>query len=67
MKGGEDMIKKAAIAAGVFGFSALTAATMAFAQTSTPMTTNTPTVTPTTSPAPSGSVPGGAPETGRGV
>ena len=64
-EGGENMIKKAAIAVGVFAISAAAAATMTFAQTSTP--TSTPNSGTTMTPTPSGvTVPGGAPATGRG-
>jgi len=59
MKGGDHMIKKAAIATGVFAMSALAAATMTFAQTTT-----TPTTT-TITPAPTTTVPAMAPKTGR--
>ena len=59
MKGGEYMIKKAAIATGVFAISLLTAGSVAFAQTATPTSTTTA-VTPT----PTTTVPGGAPATG---
>lgn len=55
MKGGDCMIKKISIATGVFVASALTVASMAFAQTATPSST---TVTPTTT------VPASAPATG---
>jgi hypothetical protein len=60
MKGGDKMIKKIAAATGVFAMSALAAATMTFAQTTTTPSTNT-----TMTPAPTTSVPAGAPATGR--
>lgn len=69
MEGGEFMIKKISLAAGIFGISLFAIATMTFAQT--PTTTPTPTQsepTPTeteTTPSPTRSVPGGAPATGR--
>jgi len=62
MKGGEYMLKKAAIATGVFAISTLTAASMAFAQTATPTTTTSSTVTPTPS---SAAMPSAAPATGH--
>lgn len=52
-KGGDNMIKKIAAATGVFAMSALAAASMTFAQTTT-----TPTTAPTTT------VPAAAPATG---
>ena len=54
------MLKKAAIATGVFAISTLTAASMAFAQTATPTTSST--VTPTPS---SAAMPSEAPATGH--
>ncbi len=58
-KGGDYMIKKISIATGVFVASALTVASMAFAQTTTVAPSGTMTVTPTTT------VPAKAPATGR--
>ncbi len=62
------MLKKAAVAAGVFAISALTAGTIAFAQTATPKTSPTTSVTasPTTAPSMQKTQPSGAPTTGRG-
>lgn len=62
------MVKKLAISAGVFAFSAFAAGTVAFAQTATPTTspTTAPTVSATT-PTPTTTLPGGAPATGRGL
>ena len=68
LKGGEYMIKKAGLAAGVFGISLFSLVTMTFAQTttSTPSpTTTTTTVTPSPTTVPSSTVPSGAPATGR--
>jgi hypothetical protein len=73
LKGGDYMLKKAAIGAGVFVISALTAGTMAFAQTTTtptsaPTTTTAPTtaVTSAVTPTPTKTLPAGAPATGKG-
>lgn len=58
------MVKKAVISAGVFAVAALTAGSVAFAQTSTPApTSSSSTVTPTTST--STTMPDSAPSTGR--
>lgn len=65
-KGGDYMIKKAAVATGVFAVSALAAASMAFAQT--PTTTNTTNTTNSTANTTTNTtVPGGAPATGHGA
>jgi len=63
------MMRKAGIAAGVFGLSLFAVATMTFAQTTTttptPTTTTTTTVTPSPTTIPSSTVPSAAPATGR--
>jgi hypothetical protein len=69
-KGGDYMVKKAAVATGVFAMSALAAATMAFAQTPTTSTNNTTTNSTTNSTAnttTNTTVPAGAPATGHGA
>ena len=72
MKGGECMIKLAAL--GVFAFvTSVFAVSVAGAQTATPTATPTPTSSVTATPTPTGSVqgsqttvPSGAPATGHG-
>jgi hypothetical protein len=64
-KGGDYMIKKAAIATGVFAVSAMAAATMTFAQTATPAANNTTNNTTTVTPTTSATMPSAAPATGR--
>ena len=60
------MIKKAAIAVGVFAVSAMIAGRVAFAQTATPTLSPTPTTSYTSmTPTPTTSIPHGAPATGR--
>ncbi len=61
LKGGDNMFKKLTIATGVFAVSAMAAATMTFAQTAAPTTSNTTTVSPTNSVA----MPSSAPATGK--
>lgn len=62
-------MKKAGIAAGVFGIALFAVATMTFAQTTTttptPTITTTTTVTPSPTTVPSSKVPSAAPATGR--
>jgi hypothetical protein len=66
------MIKKAAVATGVFAMSALAAATMAFAQTPTTTTNSTTNTTNSTTNSTANTTtnttePAGAPATGHGA
>lgn len=65
LKGGDNMMRKAGIAAGVFGLSLFAVVTMTFAQTTTPTPTPTITTTTTVTPSPTTRVPAAAPATGR--
>lgn len=59
------MLKKAAVATGVFGISLFAIVTMTFAQTTTITPTPTTTTNTTVTPSPTTTVPGGAPSTGK--